>query len=181
MTKACEGCGVGGVLHKIHHVLRRLPRVFLLHLKRFQVPGSTCMPWRCRLYHSGNLATPLLVQEQLSKSANSMTQAQTRLVICYDARGSFRSTWHCSVSCNSCGLWPTCAAWTVAGPLQRRISPAVYEGAHAGACRTHAAGQLTCRRRDTGTAGRRRSPGVTDRQCAAAHGAWEFANAHHVD
>ena len=43
MTKACEGCGGGAVLHKIHHVLRRLPRVFLLHLKRFQVSGCSFM------------------------------------------------------------------------------------------------------------------------------------------
>lgn len=37
MTKDCEGCGAEGAPHVIRHVLRRLPRVLVLHLKRFQV------------------------------------------------------------------------------------------------------------------------------------------------
>lgn len=37
VTKDCDGCGAGGVPHSIRHVLRRLPRVLVLHLKRFQV------------------------------------------------------------------------------------------------------------------------------------------------
>lgn len=40
VTKDCEGCGAAGAPHSIRHVLRRLPRVLVLHLKRFQVrPG----------------------------------------------------------------------------------------------------------------------------------------------
>mmetsp|Transcript_3687 Transcript_3687/g.10676 ORF Transcript_3687/g.10676 Transcript_3687/m.10676 type:complete len:852 (-) Transcript_3687:293-2848(-) len=37
VEKSCEKCGGGDVAHRVQHVLRRLPRVLVLHLKRFQV------------------------------------------------------------------------------------------------------------------------------------------------
>lgn len=40
VEKSCEKCGGGDVAHRVQHVLRRLPRVLVLHLKRFQVPSS---------------------------------------------------------------------------------------------------------------------------------------------
>ena len=38
VEKACETCGAKAVSHRVHHIIRRLPRVLVLHLKRFQVP-----------------------------------------------------------------------------------------------------------------------------------------------
>ncbi len=37
VEKSCDKCGAKDVSHRVHHVIRRLPRVLVLHLKRFQV------------------------------------------------------------------------------------------------------------------------------------------------
>lgn len=37
LEKSCEKCGAKDVKHRVRHTLRRLPRVLILHLKRFQV------------------------------------------------------------------------------------------------------------------------------------------------
>lgn len=34
--KACDGCGAASVLHRLEHAVRRLPRVLVVQLKRFQ-------------------------------------------------------------------------------------------------------------------------------------------------
>ena len=51
MEKACEACGGGGVAHTLRHAVKRLPRVLVLHLKRFKVgvgvlgvPVRPCKP-----------------------------------------------------------------------------------------------------------------------------------------
>lgn len=39
MEKSCEGCGAASAPHALRHTLRRLPRVLVLHMKRFKVGG----------------------------------------------------------------------------------------------------------------------------------------------
>ena len=36
VEKSCEGCCGANVAHRLRHTLRRLPRVLVLHMKRFK-------------------------------------------------------------------------------------------------------------------------------------------------
>lgn len=36
VEKSCEGCGAANLPHRLRHTLRRLPRVLVLHMKRFK-------------------------------------------------------------------------------------------------------------------------------------------------
>lgn len=40
LDKACEGCGAACVRHRMTHVLSRLPRVLVIHLKRFNLTAE---------------------------------------------------------------------------------------------------------------------------------------------
>lgn len=43
MEKSCEGCGGANLAHRLRHTLRRLPRVLVLHMKRFKVGGGSLL------------------------------------------------------------------------------------------------------------------------------------------
>lgn len=42
MEKTCDGCGGANLAHRLRHTLRRLPRVLVLHMKRFKVGRCVC-------------------------------------------------------------------------------------------------------------------------------------------
>ena len=46
VEKSCEGCSGANLAHRLRHTLRRLPRVLVLHMKRFKVGGEAevCCP-----------------------------------------------------------------------------------------------------------------------------------------
>jgi ubiquitin C-terminal hydrolase len=37
VEKSCESCGGSNLPHNLRHTIRRLPRVLVLHMKRFKV------------------------------------------------------------------------------------------------------------------------------------------------
>lgn len=39
VEKDCEGCGGANQPHSLRHTIRRLPRILVLHMKRFKARG----------------------------------------------------------------------------------------------------------------------------------------------